>query len=37
MSRAMKHAVEAGWLAYLSGRMAKKQYADRSSPLVGLI
>ena len=37
MARAMKHAVEAGRLAYLSGRMAKKQYADPSSPLAGLI
>jgi thiazole synthase len=37
MARAMKFAVEAGRLAYLSGRMAKKQYADPSSPLAGLI
>jgi thiazole synthase len=37
MARAMKHAVEGGRLAYLSGRMAKKQYADPSSPLAGLI
>src|ERR1700759_4892343 len=37
MARAMKHAVEAGRLAYLSGRMAKKRYADPSSPLAGLI
>ena len=37
MARAMKLAVEAGRLAYLSGRMAKKQYADPSSPLAGLI
>jgi thiazole synthase len=37
MACAMKHAVEAGRLAYLAGRMAKKQYADPSSPLAGLI
>lgn len=37
MARAMRSAVEAGRLAYLSGRMAKKQYADPSSPLAGLI
>ena len=37
MARAMKHAVEAGRLAYLSGRMPKKMYADPSSPLAGLI
>ena len=37
MASAMKHAVEAGRLAYLAGRMAKKRYADPSSPLAGLI
>src|SRR6185503_17214236 len=37
MAAAMKHAVEAGRLAYLAGRMAKKPYADPSSPLSGLI
>ena len=37
MARAMRHAVEAGHLAYLAGRMAKKRYADPSSPLAGLI
>ncbi len=37
MARAMKSAVEAGRLAYLSGRMAKRRYADPSSPLGGLI
>ena len=37
MARAMKHAVEAGRLAYLAGRMAKRRYADPSSPLAGLI
>ena len=34
---AMKHAVIAGRLAYLSGRMPRKMYADPSSPLSGLI
>jgi thiazole synthase len=37
MARAMKLSVEAGRLAYLAGRMAKKRYADPSSPLAGLI
>jgi len=37
MAEAMRHAVEAGRLAYLAGRMAKKRYADPSSPLAGLI
>jgi len=37
MATAMRHAVEAGRLAYLAGRMAKKRYADPSSPLAGLI
>jgi thiazole synthase len=37
MARAMKSAVEAGRLAYLSGRMGKRRYADPSSPLAGLI
>src|SRR5215467_11889479 len=37
MARAMRHAVEAGRLAYLAGRMANKRYADPSSPLAGLI
>ena len=37
MARAMKAAVEAGRLAYLAGRMAKRMYADPSSPLAGLI
>ena len=37
MARAMNHAVQAGRDAYLSGRMAKKLYADPSSPLAGLI
>lgn len=37
MARAMGLAVAAGRLAYLSGRMKKKLYADPSSPLAGLI
>jgi len=37
MARAMKAAIEAGRLAYRAGRMAKRRYADPSSPLAGLI
>jgi thiazole synthase len=37
MAKAMKLAVEAGRLAYLSGRIAKKQYASASSPAEGII
>jgi thiazole synthase len=37
MAHAMKLAVESGRLAYLAGRMAKRRYADPSSPLAGLI
>src|SRR5579862_9875865 len=37
MARAMKHAVEAGRLAYLAGRMPRRMYADASSPMAGLI
>ncbi|NWF85969.1 MAG: thiazole synthase [Bryobacteraceae bacterium] len=37
MAAAMKHAVEAGRLAYEAGRMEKKLYASASSPLSGLI
>ena len=37
MATAMKAAVEAGRLAYRAGRMAKRMYADPSSPLAGLI
>jgi thiazole synthase len=37
MAAAMQHAVKAGRLAYLAGRMAKRRYADPSSPLAGLI
>jgi thiazole synthase len=37
MARAMKLAVEAGRLAYNSGRIPMKLYATASSPLTGLI
>jgi thiazole synthase len=37
MALAMKHAVIAGREAYLAGRMAKRSYADPSSPMAGLI
>ena len=37
MARAMKLAVQAGREAYLAGRMARRMYADPSSPLAGLI
>lgn len=37
MAGAMKHAVVAGREAFLAGRMAKRMYADPSSPLSGLI
>jgi thiazole synthase len=36
MARAMKLGVEAGRLAYLSGRMPRRLYASASSPLDGL-
>src|SRR5499427_1829030 len=37
MAEAMKHAVLAGRLAYLSGRMPRKLYATASSPLEGVV
>ena len=37
MARAMNLAVEAGRLAYLSGRIPKKLYATASSPIEGII
>jgi thiazole synthase len=37
MARAMKAGIEAGRLAWESGRMPKKLYASASSPLVGLV
>jgi thiazole synthase len=36
MARAMRHAVEAGRLAYEAGRMPRRLYASASSPLDGL-
>jgi thiazole synthase len=37
MAAAMRHALEAGRLAYESGRIAKKRYATASSPFEGVI
>src|SRR3954452_9335739 len=37
MAEAMKHAVIAGRLAYLAGRMSKKLYATASSPVEGVV
>ena len=37
MARAMRLAVEAGWLARHAGRIPRKLYATASSPLDGLI
>jgi len=37
MARAMKLAVEAGWLAAHAGRIPRKLYATASSPLEGLL
>jgi thiazole synthase len=37
MAEAMRHAIEAGRLAYLSGRIPKKLYATASSPTEGTI
>ena len=37
MAHAMKLAVEAGRLAFLAGRMPRREYAVASSPLVGTI
>lgn len=37
MALAMRHAVEAGRLAYEAGRIAKKAYATASSPIEGMI
>ena len=37
MASAMKHAVIAGRLAYLAGRIPRKRYATASSPTEGLI
>jgi thiazole synthase len=37
MAQAMRHAVVAGRLAYLAGRIPKKLYATASSPTAGMI
>jgi thiazole synthase len=37
MATAMKHAVIAGRQAFLAGRMPKRDYADPSSPIMGMI
>jgi thiazole synthase len=37
MAGAMRHATEAGRLAYLSGRIPKRLYATASSPEEGTI
>jgi len=37
MAEAMKFAVQAGRLAFLSGRIARKMYASASSPLEGVL
>jgi thiazole synthase len=37
MATAMKHAVIAGRLAYLSGRIPRKMYATASSPVEGMV
>jgi thiazole synthase len=37
MAEAMKHAVEAGRLAFEAGRMPRRRYASASSPLEGVV
>ncbi len=37
MAQAMRHAVEAGRLAFRAGRMPKRLYASASSPLTGVV
>ena len=37
MARAMRHAVEAGRLAYLAGRIPSRKRAEPSSPQLGLV
>jgi thiazole synthase len=37
MAEAMKLAVRAGQLAYLSGRIPRRMYANASSPVEGLV
>jgi thiazole synthase len=37
MATAMRHAVEAGRLAYLAGRMPRREVAVPSSPFEGMV
>ncbi len=37
MATAMRHAIEAGRLAYLAGRIPRRLYAKASSPLEGVV
>jgi len=37
MAESMKHAIIAGRQSFLAGRMKKRQYANPSSPITGLI
>ena len=37
MAAAMRHAIEAGWLARQAGRIPRKLYATASSPIEGVI
>jgi thiazole synthase len=37
MAAAMKHAVDAGRLAFLAGRIPRRRYASASSPIEGLV
>ena len=37
MASAMKHAVIAGRLAFIAGRIPRKMYATASSPLEGVV
>ena len=37
MAEAMKHAVLAGRLAFLAGRIPRKMYATASSPVEGMV
>jgi len=37
MATSMKLAVQAGRLAYLSGRIPRKMYANASSPVEGMV
>jgi thiazole synthase len=37
MAAAMRHAVEAGRLAYLAGRMPRREVAVPSTPMAGML